>query len=85
MRVMPAFNAEKPSIRSNVVLLVTLMRMVPRSLSLSRNAFFALLTDTTVPSYCVAAAAVAGATETDRTRIAISAMSFIADMVVAGG
>jgi hypothetical protein len=54
--------------RSNTVLRVTLMRIVPRSLSWRRKVRFSLLIDTTVPSYCVAAEAVATATESERTR-----------------
>jgi hypothetical protein len=57
------------------------MRIVPRSLSWRRKVRLSLLMDTTVPSYWVAAEAVATATESERTRAVRRAMSFMAPMV----
>src|SRR5215210_6808425 len=75
---MPTRRAPKPLMRWKTVLPVTLMRIVPRSLSWSRKVRLSLLMETTVPSYCVVAAeAVATATDSERTRAVRSAISLM--------
>ena len=53
------------------------MRIVPRSESFRRKVRLSLLMDTTVPSYWVAAEAVATATDRERTRAVRSAISLM--------
>ena len=63
--------------RSKRVREVTLMRIVPRSESCRRKVRLSRLTDTTVPSYWVAACAAAGAARARAVTLAMRAMRFM--------